>query len=364
MNNQRLDWLSLRRLLWFGLAVSGTLLVTGTIYGALLVPILVSSFITYLLLPFVDRLERLRVPRGLAAFTIIVGSTAIGVFGVVRLAPVLYQQMLLLGHLLPTAAKEVQNHWLPLLADYASDLGLLNASEFSETFGLSNLVSHITQHLQANLAGIWKTGTSVAGGLLYLILIPMLNFFMLKDYPLLARVLGSEVPRDLVGPVHRLLSTMNRTFRSVLKGQVIVAGILGILYIIGFSIVGLQSALLIGFVAGVCRVIPYLDVIVGGTLSAIVLLSNFTGWGQALGVVLVIAVVQAVDGAFVTPRVLGERVGIHPVVLILSVLAFGDWFGFWGVLMAIPVAAMVKVLIVAIDPYYRASRAYLGRGNI
>jgi len=359
-NNQTLDWNGLRRLLFFSLAVMGIFVITATVYGALMLPILVSAFLTYLMLPLVDSLERRRIPRNVAAFSLIVGSTAVVIFGVFRLVPVLYQQMLLIGHLLPDAARVVQQHWLPVISHQLADFGVISPQDFSEIFGATQLVGRLTQHVQANLAGIWKTGTSVAGGIIYLVLLPVLHFFMLKDYPLIAKTLRDLVPRDLQSSVRRLLAAVNRTFRSVLKGQAIVAGILGVLYIIGFNIVGLQSAFLIGMVAGLCRIIPYLDVVVGGILSAIVLLSNFNGWGQVLGVVSVFVVVQAVDGAFVTPRVLGDRVGIHPLVLLLSVLAFADWFGFWGVLLAVPVSAMIKVLLVAIKPYYLRSRAYSG----
>lgn len=358
--NQTLDWTGLRRLLWFSVAVLGLFLVTATVYGALMLPILVGAFLTYLLLPLVDGLERRGVPRNIAALSLILGSTALIIFGVFKLVPVLYQQMLLIGHLLPDAARVVQQHWLPVISHQLADLGVISPDDFSEVFGASHLIGRLTQHAQANIVGIWKTGTSVAGGIVYLVLLPVLHFFMLKDYPIIAKTAGDLVPRDLQPSVRRLLAVTNRTFRSVLKGQAIVAGILGVLYIIGFNIVGLQSAFLIGMVAGICRIIPYLDVVVGGVLSAIVLLSNFSGWGQVLGVISVFIVVQAVDGALVTPRVLGDRVGIHPLVLLLSVLAFADWFGFWGVLLAVPVSAMIKVLLVAIKPYYLRSRAYGG----
>ncbi len=359
-NNQVLDWTGLRRLLLFCLAVLGVFVVTATIYGALMLPILVSAFLTYLLLPLVDKLELKRVPRSVAALSLILGSTAVVIFGVFKLAPVLYQQMLLIAHLVPDATRVVQQHWLPFISHQLADLGVISPEDFADIVGASHLIGRLTQAVQANFAGIWKTGTSLAGGVIYIVLLPVVNFFMLKDYPAIAGAMGGLVPQDLKPHVRRLLAAINRTFRSVLKGQAIVAGILGVLYIIGFNIVGLQSAFLIGIVAGVCRIIPYLDVIVGGILTAIVLLSNFSGWGQVLGVVSVFVVVQAVDGALITPRVLGDRVGIHPLVLLLSVLAFADWFGFWGVLLAVPVSAMVKVLLVAMKPYYLRSRAYLG----
>ena len=124
---------------------------------------------------------------------------------------------------------------------------------------------------------------------------------------------------------------------------------------------GFPFAISIAIVAGICRVVPYLDVVVGGLLSLIVILSNFENYGQVIGIVAVFGVVQAADGMFITPRIIGERVGIHPIVVILSVLALGDWFGFWGVLLAIPAVAVGKILAGALLPYYKRSHVYLGR---
>ena len=142
-----------------------------------------------------------------------------------------------------------------------------------------------------------------------------------------------------------------------------VAGILAVLYILGFSIIGLQGAFAIGLIAGACRIINYLDVIVGGTLSLMVILSDFQGIGQLLAVAGVFLVVQSVDGMFITPRVIGDRVGLHPVLVIVSILSFGDLFGFWGVLLAIPVLAVAKVLWFSTKPFYLASRPYMGNSS-
>ena len=138
----------------------------------------------------------------------------------------------------------------------------------------------------------------------------------------------------------------------------IVAAILAVLYVVGLSFIGLPQAVAIGVVAGICRMIPYLDVVVGGGLSLIVLLADFQGATQLLSVAIVFLVVQAIDGLLITPRVVGERVGLHPMVVITSVLAFANWFGFWGVLVALPVVAIVKALLVTARPFYLASQLY------
>jgi predicted PurR-regulated permease PerM len=222
-------------------------------------------------------------------------------------------------------------------------------------------MSRLSAQLQAGLTGLWHTGTSLVGGVANLVMIPVFTFFMMLDFPRFRGTLSRLTPADLRAPARAVLARVDQTLRSVLQGQITVAAILAVLYVVGFSLIGLQSAIAIGVVAGICRVIPYLDVLVGGSLSLIVILSQFEGFSQVLLVVLVIGVVQGIDGALITPRVIGNRVGLHPLVVIASVLAFGDWFGFWGVLLAIPIVATFNALLAAALPYYLASRAYTDR---
>lgn len=349
----------MRRFLRFNAVAALLLLLGGAIYFSLLIPILVAAFLTYLLLPLVEQLSRRKVPRTLAVVAIVFGFVGVAVAVVVRVVPILYQQVLLLIQLIPGAVNTVVSSWLPHMESYVTDLGLMKAEDVHRLFSGASVLSRLDSQIQGGVTQLWRTGTSLAGGVLYLVLIPTLTFFMLKDYAQLSRGLKGLIPQDLVEPTGRMVHRINLTLRSVLKGQAIVAGILMVLYVVGFSVVGLTSSVAIGVVAGICRIIPYFDVIVGGILSTIVLLSNFGGWGQVLSIVLVFLVVQAVDGAFVTPAVIGDRVGLHPVVVIMTVIAMADWLGFWGVLLAIPTAAIAKVLIESSIPYYKASKVYL-----
>ena len=361
MHGERLDWTTVRRLSWFIISSLGVLIAVGMLYGALLPPILISCFITYLLLPLVNRLERRRVPRILAIAFLVVGTLTIVAVSGVRLVPILYQQLLNLLHLVPGAVSALTARWLPVLEQFIEGLGIIASGDIQHMLSPTSMVNSVASEIQGSLAGLWKTGTSLVGTLFYAVLIPLLTFFLLKDYEHIAVALRSLVPPDLIGPVNRIRVRLDLTLKSVLKGQAIVAAILGVLYTIGFSIVGLPSGIAIGIISGFCRLIPYGDVIVGGTLSALVLVSDGAGIGQVIGVVSVFVAVQVADGAFITPAIIGERIGLHPAVIILSVLALGDWFGFWGILLAIPIAAVIKVLVASLLPYYRASRAFQRR---
>jgi predicted PurR-regulated permease PerM len=350
-----------RRAQRFMVFLVGSLIMLGlalAFYRSLLVPLAVSALFTYLLLPLTNRLERFGWTRvGSVAVIVAVFLGTLGI-AVARLVPVLYAQGQLLLHLVPGAFSSVLDRWIPLLDSAIAELGFKAPKSLRAYVSEYNVFGALETPFQQGLAGIWVTGSTLFGGIVNALLIPLVTFFLLKDFPALAAGLRALVPVDLRAPFAVVGQRINETLRSVIKGQVTVAAILTVLYVIGFSIVGLQSAVAIGVVAGVCRIVPYLDVIVGGTLSTIVLLSDFPGWGRVFGVFLVFMVVQGLDGALITPRVIGDRVGLHPVVVILSVLAFANWLGFWGVLIAIPIVAVAKALIAAALPFYQASKTF------
>jgi predicted PurR-regulated permease PerM len=354
------DWARVRRFVVFAVAATVVLLLLAVLYHSMLAPLAVAAFMAYLLKPLVGSLEAKGVPRWAAVASIVVVCLASISVAAVWLIPLVYQQAVALIATVPGAVETVTRIWLPMLEKYVTELGLVAPEEVHRLLGGASLLDRFEAQLQAGLAGLWRTGTSLANSLVYGILTPIIAFFMLKDYPEIRALFRRAVPDDLKLPMDVVIARVNRTLRTVLKGQAIVAGILGVLYVVGLSITGLKAAIVIGVVAGICRFVPYLDVVVGGALAAVVLLADFQGWAQVLSVVLVFLVVQGIDGAFITPAVMGERIGLHPLVVIVSVLAFAAWLGFWGVILAIPIVAIVKELVAAAWPYYQASRAYRG----
>lgn len=352
------DWDRTRRFARLCFAATVIVFCLAYVYYSLLAPILVSMFLCYLFLPLVDRLERRKVPRPAGILMMMAGVAGIIAIVSIKFAPVIYFQTVELVKLIPKAFTTMTTTWIPIIEGYVVEWGLMNAGAADRFFENMNLLHRLESQFERGVGGVWRTGVSLAGGLINLGLIPFFVFFLLKDYRRIADGLWSVVPKDLIPPTRSATHRINVTLKSVLKGQATVAGILMVLYVIGLSIVGIQSAVIIGIVSGVCRIIPYLDVLVGAVLSTVVILSDFQGYGQVFGVVIVFLVVQAVDGAFITPHIIGDRVGLHPMAIIISVIAFGNWFGFWGVLLAVPIVAIAKAFYVAVKPYYLASSLY------
>ena len=358
MLQSHLDMSRFRRLLIYGFIALTLLVALALLYSVVVVPILVGAFLTYLLKPLVDQLYRWHVPKTLAISCMVGGSVLLSTLAVVNLVPIVIGEGRLILARAPQAFSVISSSWLPYLQTLAMDSGMMDHEQASKLLAVNNLLATLGTHVQQHLGGIWQTSSSLLTGIFYLVLLPLVTFFLLKDWADIKHTLRKTVPQDLRPAVVHLLGRLDHTLKNVLKGQVTVAAILGLLYVIGLSVVGLQFSVAIGIIAGICRLIPYMDLVVGGALSGIVLASNFTDWTAAIKVVAVFVLVQVLDGVLITPRVIGERIGLHPLVVILTVLALGDRFGFWGVLLAVPVAAVLKVLIEEIWPFYKLSRLY------
>jgi predicted PurR-regulated permease PerM len=170
----------------------------------------------------------------------------------------------------------------------------------------------------------------------------------------------SIVPADIRHSTLELGRRLNAALSAVITGQFIIATTMGLIYMTGLGVIGLNSGVAIGAVAGVCRLVPYLDLIVGLSLSLIVILTDFTSWSQLIAMLSVFAAGQTFDGMFLTPKIIGNRVGMHPLVVIIAVITFADWFGLLGILMAMPLAAVCSIIVSELLKIYRASSFFRG----
>jgi predicted PurR-regulated permease PerM len=196
--------------------------------------------------------------------------------------------------------------------------------------------------------------------LIYVIIIPLFTFYFLNDYP---KITGWF--KNLVPPRHRdntmvILGEVDGVLAGFIRGQLTICAILAILYSILLSIVGVPAGITIGIIAGLFNLVPYLGTATGLLLSCLFLLLEGSAWSGYLAVGLIFVAVSTADGLFLTPRILGQKLGLAPVAVILAVLAFGEVFGFLGVLIAVPVTAIGKVLGKRALEVYRQSKTYKG----
>ena len=199
---------------------------------------------------------------------------------------------------------------------------------------------------------------AVAALLTNLILIPVVTFYLLRDWDRLVRGIHDLLPRNMEAEISQMASDIDKVLGAFFRGQLMVMFALGFIYTIGLSLVGIELAVLIGMGAGLLSIVPYLGSIVGVLVAAGAAIFQFQDAFHLVMVLLVFGVGQAAEGMYLTPKLVGDQIGLHPVTVIFAVLAGGQLFGFLGILLALPVAAALNVLVRHMHQAYRQSELY------
>ena len=215
----------------------------------------------------------------------------------------------------------------------------------------------------AVLAYLSRSGMAIAGLAANLVLIPVITFFFLRDWDLMVEPVASMVPRDHIDVVSRLARESSDVLSGFFKGQFLVMIILGVMYGLGLWAVGLDLGILIGLIAGLLTFVPYLGPTSGVVLGVLAALMQYGDWKHIAGVLAVFGVGQVIESYWLTPKLVGDRIGLHPVAVIFAVLAGGTLFGFLGMLLALPMAAVVNVMLRYAHERYRQSHLYAGEGT-
>jgi len=342
---------------WQMLALGVLLAAVLYLLAPVLTPFAVSALLAYLGDPLVDRLERHRLSRTLSVTIVFLIMTAAMVLAVLLLIPMLERQLAKFIEQLPRYLGWVQDTLLPWIE---SQTGVT-----LDRFEPAALIVMLREHWQqaggvaaAVLGGIGKSGGTVLLWISNLLLIPVVTFYLLRDWDVLVARIRELLPRAIEPTVSRLAAQSDDVLGSFLRGQVAVMVSLGVIYSLGLWLVGIDLALLIGMLAGLVSFIPYLGAIVGvgaGVVAALVQYGDIT---HVALVLLVFGVGQTVESFVLTPWLVGDRIGLHPVAVIFAILAGGQLFGFLGVLLALPVAAIVMVLLRYAHERYTASTLY------
>lgn len=328
----------------------------------ILTPFAVSALLAYLGDPLVDRLEKLKLSRTLSVIIVFTLMTLVIVLFLLGLIPLLENQLNYLIQRLPayfdwlgeTAIPWVTTRFNIELSLPESDelLGLIQ-EHWRSAGGLAKTV----------LDSLSKSGLAVIGWLVNLTLIPVVTFYLLRDWDVLMENINSLIPKSLQSTVNDLAKESDQVLGAFIRGQLLVMLGLGLVYVVGLWLVGLKLALLIGVIAGLLSIVPYLGTIVG-IVSA--LIAAFVQFGDLLHpalVGLVFIIGQSLEGMLLTPLLVGDRIGLHPVAVIFAVMAGGVLFGFLGVLLALPLAAVVMVLLRHAHKRYLESRLYTTGGE-
>jgi len=211
------------------------------------------------------------------------------------------------------------------------------------------------------LTQVSKSGLTLVGWILNIVMVPVVAFYLLRDWDILVERIHALVPRSIEPIVARLSRESDDVLGAFLRGQLSVMVALGVFYGVGLSLVGLSVGPLIGMIAGLISFVPYLGAITGVVMAVIAALVQYHDWAHVVFVLIVFAVGQTLEGYVLVPKLVGDRIGLHPVAVIFAVLAGGELFGFLGVLLALPVASVVMVLLRYAHERYTASDLYRTR---
>lgn len=342
-----------QRIYW--LLIAAGFLYLFHLLSPILAPFLFSTLLAYLGDPVVDRLEK-RMSRSAAVTTVFVSIIALLILIVMVFIPLISSQLSRLLGKVPSAVSFVQHNLVPFLE---------NQFEYDAGVGKDALMGAVRNNLSdlpslANRLIQWVAGSGsfIATVLANIFLIPVVTFYLLRDWDILVAKAHMLLPRKIEPTVVQLAKESDDMLSAFLRGQFAVMNALGIIYAIGLSMVGLDSAILIGFIAGWLSFVPYLGLIVGFGVATVMAYFQFGDVLHPLGVIITFVIGQALEGSILTPRFVGERIGLHPVAVIFAVLAGAQLGGFAGMLLALPVAAVLNVLVSHAQVAYQRSTLY------
>ncbi len=326
----------------------------------ILTPFAVGALLAYLGDPLADQLEAQKIGRTAAVSCVFIAMFLILAAILLLVIPLLEHQVGRLLASLPGYIEWLQGVVVPWLHQR---FGLQ-----TEIFEVEEIVAVLKSHwsqaggLVATLAGsLSRSGRAVAEWMMNLILIPIVAFYLLRDWDILIGKVRDLLPKRVEPTVIRLAAESDAVLGAFLKGQFSVMVALGVIYTLGLWLTGLDLALLIGMMAGLISFIPYLGSIVGVVSACIAAMVQFQDVWAVMPVIAVFAVGQTLEGMLLTPWLVGDKVGLHPVAVIFSILAGGQIFGFVGILLALPVASVTMVLMRHAHDLYKDSELYGNR---
>ncbi len=308
-------------------------------------PFLTAFILAYALRPVCLWLERHRLPRAVAAGIAMIIGLGIILCILSLFVSLLKTEIPLIKTQLPTWIENTQAWLGPKLSEFHIDLdwGAL------KTGATQKITTHLTDNadslLSSTLDTILMSGSSVVAGFLNAVLILFVMFYLLLDWDHFFQLVTKIVPLRAQDTVHRLTMHTDGLLSQYLRGMFIVISIMSVFYSVGLSLVGIKGAVALGVFTAIMIIIPYIGIALGFTLAFLAVILQFGPGTQLVGVLIVYGLGQFLEGFFLTPRLVGERIGLHPVAVLFALLFFGKLFGFFGVLLALPISAVSLVLM-------------------
>ena len=324
--------------------------------GDILTPFVIAAVLAYVLNPLVEWLQLKRFKRGAASMMVMVFALSVLLALTLIIVPMLINQFNNLVARLPQITAFVQNTLLPWLSRYAGRYIELDTQ--SIVGWLQSHTGELSGTLQKIMPEVMKQSGNVISGVSNLFLLPFLLYYFLLDWRRWSQGISKLVPRRFIDTYSRITGNMDEILGEFLRGQLMVMLIMGVVYGVGLMLTGLDSGFAIGMIAGILVFIPYLGAFTGLLLATVAALLQFGTWNGLIMVWVVFGIGQFLESFIVTPKIVGDRIGLSPFWVIFSLMAFGQLMGFVGMLAGLPLAAVTLVLLREGAAAYFGSRFY------
>ena len=354
-----------RWVLWFGISVAaGWLLYT---LRGVLAPVFFAFLIAYMLDPLVDRIEANRLLRGkpiaraVGIAVLLVGSFALAAVAILVIVPMVYEELASFLRRLPALVAHSRAALEPVLAEYGLEIPTSVGQALEELH--LDIQSVLTRGYTPATAVIkWLLGgtASAVGAIIAALIVPVFAFYLLYDFDVLVAKVGELIPPRHRPQANSFFHDVDSVLGQFFRGQFTVMAILAVLYSVGYGSIGVPLALPIGIMAGLLSFIPYVGSTLALATALLMTALDWQGWGQILWVLGVHAVIQGLEGFVITPKIMGDTVGISAITVLFALLVGAELLGFTGVLLAVPTAAVAKILLQRIHERYRRSEFFVG----
>lgn len=350
------------------LILAGIALILWVLYllKPVVVPFVAAFLIAYLFSPLVDVLHRIGLARWLSISIVFIGIGIVVTLVMWYLVPLVWQQLMYARDSIPAGIHWINYTFLPWLSDSFNLVPMeIDTDQISSVVMDYVQTNYSADSIQAMLLKLAQSGLNFIqiGGTI--VLIPIIAFYFLLDWDRMLDSLRRLIPRPYEKTTLTIVSECHSVLGAFVKGQFLVMVLLGVVYAVGLQLIGLEIGLIIGMIAGLCSIIPYLGFAVGIIAAVIATFFQFgIDWWQLVLVGIVFMVGQAVEGYILQPFLLGDKIGLSPVAVVFAVLAGAQLAGFLGMLIALPVAAVIVVLLRHIREYYEHTPFYGDRAVI
>ena len=341
-------------LLWIAIGI--LLVALFVLLGPVLAPFVAAAIIGYVLNPGVDWLTARSIPRTSAVMLIIIATFILIIALLLIVVPILRAEIPLLQQRLPSLLDKID----AILGPWLAQLGLkvqLDSAGVKQMLA-EKLAAGSAELGPAFLSSLKVGGMAVLGWIATIVLVPVVLFYLLLDWHAMLARLALMVPRRWISLVTSMAIEADSLLAQYLRGQLLVMLVLATYYSVALAIAGFDVALPVGLLTGLLVFIPYIGFGIGLLLAVVAAILQFDGLQGLIAIAIIYGCGQVIEGFYLTPRLVGERIGLHPLAVIFALLAFGQLFGFVGILLALPASAILSVIVKRLREHYLQSPFY------